>query len=60
MIIGSLSENKEIEKRISITPEMAKKYISLSLLLLSITSSAFADPDVPYGYDKESEVIVPG
>ena len=28
MIIGSISEDKEIEKRISITPEIAKKYIS--------------------------------
>ena len=28
MIIGSISENKEIEKRISLTPEIAKKYIS--------------------------------
>ena len=28
MIIGSISENKEIEKRISITPDIAKKYIS--------------------------------
>jgi len=28
MIIGSISENKEIEKRISITPALAKKYIS--------------------------------
>ena len=28
MIIGSISENKEFEKRISITPEIAKKYIS--------------------------------
>ena len=28
MIIGSVSENKEIEKRISITPDIAKKYIS--------------------------------
>ena len=27
MIIGSVSENKEIEKRISITPELAKKFI---------------------------------
>ena len=25
MIIGSVSENKEVEKRISITPEVAKK-----------------------------------
>jgi NAD(P) transhydrogenase subunit alpha len=29
MIIGSVSENKEGEKRISITPEIAKKYINL-------------------------------
>ncbi len=29
MIIGSISENKYIEKRISITPEIAKKYINL-------------------------------
>ena len=28
MIISSVSENKEIEKRISITPDIAKKYIS--------------------------------
>ena len=28
MIIGSISENKDYEKRISITPEIAKKYIS--------------------------------
>ena len=28
MIIGTVSENKELEKRISITPEIAKKYIS--------------------------------
>ncbi len=29
MIIGSISENNSIEKRISITPEIAKKYINL-------------------------------
>jgi len=28
MIIGTVSENKKLEKRISITPEIAKKYIS--------------------------------
>ena len=28
MIIGTVSENKELEKRISITPDIAKKYIS--------------------------------
>ena len=29
MIIGSVSENRGLEKRISITPEIAKKYIGL-------------------------------
>ena len=29
MIVGSVSENKNLEKRISITPEIAKKYINL-------------------------------
>ena len=29
MIIGSISENKDLEKRISITPEIVKKYINL-------------------------------
>ena len=28
MIIGSISENKDKEKRISITPEISKKYIA--------------------------------
>ena len=28
MIIGSISEDKDLEKRISITPDLAKKYIS--------------------------------
>ena len=28
MIIGTVSENKELEKRISITPEISKKYIA--------------------------------
>ena len=29
MIISSVSENRDLEKRISITPEIAKKYIGL-------------------------------
>ena len=29
MIIGSISENRDLEKRVSITPEIAKKYINL-------------------------------
>ena len=31
MIIGSLSENKNIENRVAITPDIIKKYISLGL-----------------------------
>ena len=34
MIVGSISENKEIENRISITPELAKKYISNGIEIL--------------------------
>ena len=34
MIIASLSENKEIEKRLAVTPEITKKYIDLGLSLL--------------------------
>ena len=29
MIIGSISENKDLEKRVSFPPEIAKKYINL-------------------------------
>ena len=31
MIIASLSENKETEKRLAVTPEITKKYIDLGL-----------------------------
>ena len=31
MKIGSISENKNIEKRISVTPEIVKKYTSIGL-----------------------------
>ena len=34
MIIGSISENKDEEKRISITPDLVKKYISLGFKVL--------------------------
>ena len=34
MIIGSISENKDIEKRISITPELVKKYTSQGFKIL--------------------------
>jgi len=33
MNLGSISENRDIEKRIAITPEISKKYISLGLNL---------------------------
>ena len=36
MKIGSISENKDFEKRIAITPEIAKKYISLELEVLLV------------------------
>ena len=31
MIIGSISENKSLDQRIAITPDVAKKYKSLGL-----------------------------
>ena len=34
MIIGSISENKKIEKRISITPDIVKKYVSCGFQVL--------------------------
>ena len=33
MIIGSILENQNFEKRIAITPEIVKKYISLGFEL---------------------------
>ena len=33
MNLASISENRDIEKRIAITPEIAKKYISLGFNL---------------------------
>ena len=34
MIIGSVSENRDLEKRVSITPDIIKKYISLGFKVL--------------------------
>jgi len=34
MIIGAIAENKDIEKRVSITPELVKKYISQEFKIL--------------------------
>ena len=36
MRIASILENQEIEKRIAITPEIAKKYISLGFEVVII------------------------
>ena len=33
MKLASISENKDIERRIAITPEIAKKYVSLGFIL---------------------------
>ena len=65
MNLASISENQNIEKRISITPEIAKKYISLGFnLILPNNYGAhlgFADEDfknlgVSF-IDNEDEVI---
>ena len=34
MIIGSVLENQNLEKRIAVTPDIAKKYISLGFDVL--------------------------
>ncbi len=72
MIISSISENKEIEKRISITPEIAKKYISLGIDVtlsknygdhLGISDDHYKDIGVKIGDDdngiiREADVIL--
>ena len=39
MKIASISENQKIEKRVAITPEIAKKYISLGFLVTVFTTT---------------------
>ena len=65
MKIGSISENQKIEKRISITPEMAKKYISIGFdvfltknygVHLGISDDEFKNVGVKF-FDDENEVI---
>ena len=65
MKIASVSENLEIEKRIAITPEIAKKYISLGLEVslienyavhLGINDSEYSDLGVMISKD-EKEII---
>ena len=40
MKIGSILENQNLEKRIAITPELAKKYISLGFEVILIENYA--------------------
>ena len=65
MIIGSLLEDKKIEKRISVTPETAKKYIDqgFEVILpktygehLGIKDNAFIESGVKI-YNEENEII---
>ena len=65
MKIGSVSENQKIEKRISITPEIAKKYISIGFEVhlsknygvhLGISDEEFKNLGVKFS-DDENEVI---
>jgi NAD(P) transhydrogenase subunit alpha len=65
MKIGSVSENQKIEKRISITPEIAKKYISIGFEVhlsknygvhLGISDEEFKNLGVKFS-DNENEVI---
>ncbi len=65
MKIGSVSENQKIEKRISITPEIAKKYISIGFEVnlsknygvhLGISDEEYKNLGVKF-YNDENEVI---
>ena len=65
MIIGSLLEDQKIEKRISITPETAKKYIDQGFKVilqknygehLGIKDNLFIDSGVKI-YNEENEII---
>ena len=65
MKIGSILENQKIEKRISITPEIAKKYISIGLdvhlsknygVHIGISDEEFKNIGVKFSED-ENEVI---
>ena len=65
MNLASISENKSVEKRIALTPESAKKYISLGLNLslptnygthLGFTDSDYKDLGVNVIKD-ENEII---
>jgi len=65
MIIGSISENREIEKRISITPDIVKKYIDLGFKIqlpknygehLGISDKQYTDLGVEI-FNNENEIL---
>ena len=65
MIIGSVSENKDLEKRVAITPDVLKKYKSLGIEIcinknyanhLGFTDNDYQNEGVQI-LDKEEEVI---
>ena len=65
MIIGSISENRKIEKRISITPDIIKKYIDLGFKIqlpkgygehLGISDKQYTDLGVEI-LDNENEIL---
>jgi len=65
MIIGSISENREIEKRISITPDLVKKYIDLGFKIqlpknygehLGISDKQYTDLGVEI-FNNENEIL---
>ena len=65
MNLSSISENRDIEKRIAITPEIAKKYISLGFSLMLPnnygTHLGFSDEDYKNlgvnFFESEEEII---
>ena len=65
MIVGSISENKNIEKRVAITPDVVKKYQSLGLgvhltknyaLHIGITDKEYELEGAKF-FNKDEEVI---
>ena len=59
MNLASISENLNIEKRIAITPEIAKKYISLGFnLILDNEFSDIADMNNDFNIDVLDVVIL--
>jgi NAD(P) transhydrogenase subunit alpha len=66
MNLASISENKDREKRIAVTPEIAKKYISLGFNLslpnnygshLGFSDDQYKSLGVNFVEDNEEEII---